>query len=373
MTTEAGTDLAARQEEKATPLPASITIRDKTITLSHDQIELLKRTICKGADNDELALFLNVAQHCGFDPFTRQIHAVKRYDSEAGRNVMTIQTGIDGYRLVSERTGQLDGHDGPYWCGADGVWKDVWLTSEPPVAAKYTVYRKGHQHPYKGIARFEAFVQKRKDGSPNHFWKQMPDHMLAKVAEALALRKAFPADLAGIYTDDEMGQADNGSRKEKAVGKPATSAEGETTAEKGIALLRSKLILVIKQTVKTNDVAEARKYLKELTGVDHEVDLREEEIRELGLALETVKRGVAKVDGGDIVECDEEGKPSGKTLWKKRDKFGREIRKTMDAPPKDAPVAQEQKKTKADVKKPVPEPEPEKAAAKTAPEEENLF
>lgn len=362
-----------RLEEKDSALPASITIRDKTITLSHGQIELLKRTICKGADNDELALFLNVAQRCGFDPFTRQIHAVKRYDSEAGRESMTIQTGIDGYRLVSERTGQLDGHDGPYWCGADGVWKDVWLTSEPPVAAKYTVHRKGHQYPYKGIARFEAFVQRRKDGAPNRFWKLMPDHMIAKVAEALALRKAFPADLAGIYTDDEMGQADNGSRKEKAAGKPATSGEGETTAEKALSLLRSKLILVIKQTVKTDDVVEARKYLKELTGVEHEVDLREEEVRELGLALEAVKRGVAKVDGGDIVECDEEGKPSGKTLWKKKDKFGREIKKTMDAPAKNAPVAQEQKKAKMDTKKPVPEPEPEKAPENKAPEEENLF
>jgi phage recombination protein Bet len=367
------TAIIEKVEEKASVLPASITIQNRTITLSHSEIELLKRTICKGADNDELGLFLNVAQRCGFDPFTRQIHAVKRYDSDAGREVMTIQTGIDGFRLVAERTGELNGTDGPYWCGADGLWKDVWLTSEPPVAAKYIVYRKGQDHAYTGIARYEAFVQRRKDGAPNRFWKTMADHMLAKVAEAHALRKAFPADLSGIYTDDEMGQADNGSRKEKVAVKTASSGEGATTAEKGIALLREKLIQVIKQTVKTNDVAEARKYLKELTGVEHEVDLREEEVRELGRALGEVKRGVAKVAGGDIVECDEEGNPVGKTIWKKKDKFGREIKKTIDAPPKTTPAAEEPKKPKAVEKKPDPAPEPAKADEKQAPEEENLF
>lgn len=370
MSSEATAAIIEKPAEKASALPASITIRDKTITLSHGQVDLLKRTICKGADNDELGLFLNVAQRCGLDPFTRQIHAVKRYDSEAGRETMTIQVGIDGFRLVAERTGEMDGPDGPYWCGPDGVWKDVWLSSEPPVAAKYTIYRKGQAHPYKGIARYDAFVQRRKDGSPNRFWKLMPDHMIAKVAEALALRKAFPADLAGIYTDEEMAQADNGPRKVKATVKSTDSKEGETTAEKGLSLLREKLIQVIKQAAKTKDVLEARKYLKELTGVDHEVDLKEEEIRELGRALEEVKRGAAKVDGGDIVECDEEGKPSGKTLWKKKDKFGREVRKPVETPPKQEPAAPSEEKNAAGNSR---KTGPSQPPAEEAEERENLF
>jgi hypothetical protein len=113
---------------------------------------------------------------------------------------MTIQAGIDGLRSIAERTGQLDGSE-TLWCGDDGVWADVWLGSKPPAAAKTTIWRKGAGHPFTGVARFADY------NAGQGLWSKMGATMIAKCSEALALRKAFPADLSGVYSTDEMDQA----------------------------------------------------------------------------------------------------------------------------------------------------------------------
>lgn len=170
--------------------------------LSREQTDLLKRTVCQGATDDEFALFVTVCSRSGLDPFARQIHAVKRWDAKAKREVMSIQTGIDGYRLVAQRSGQYGGQDDAVFDEDEG--------GPYPRKATVTVYKMidGTRCPVTKSARWEEFVQTYKRSGETKIgpsWEKMPRLMLAKCAEALALRAAFPQEMSGIYTTEELG------------------------------------------------------------------------------------------------------------------------------------------------------------------------
>lgn len=145
-------------------------------------------------------VFLHVCQRTGLDPFARQIHMIERQ----GR--YTIQTGIDGYRLVARRAAdrahETLSYEDPQWCGEDGVWRDVWLSKEPPAAARVVVIRDGQRFPF--VAVWDEYVQRKGNGQVNSMWSTMQSNQLRKCAEAGALRMAFPQDLSGVYIDEEM-------------------------------------------------------------------------------------------------------------------------------------------------------------------------
>lgn len=167
-----------------------------------EKMQLLKDVFFKGASNDEFMLFAHACERTGLDPFMKQIYPVKRYDSNLKKEAMTIQTGIDGYRLIAERTG----------CYAPGrepsftYDKDNKLVSATAYVKKLT--KDGTWHEIAATAFYEEYVQRTKEGIPVAMWKKMPQNQLAKCAESLALRKAFPAELSGLYTKEEMEQGE---------------------------------------------------------------------------------------------------------------------------------------------------------------------
>lgn len=184
-------------------MSTSLAITQDQSYWSEKQVAALKQLGLANANPADLAVFFHQAQKTGLDPFARQIYMIER----GGR--FTIQSSIDGLRIVAQRSGQYAGQAGPFWCNSEGEWKDVWLSSAPPVAAKVGVYRTGFAEPLWAVAKWDSYAQQ----SP--IWRKMPDLMLAKCAEALALRKAFPNDLSGIYSDEEMAQADAPEEKIK--------------------------------------------------------------------------------------------------------------------------------------------------------------
>lgn len=156
-----------------------------------EQIALVKKQIAPNASPDELQLFLYQCQRTGLDALSRQIYCIHRGSK------MTIQTSIDGFRVIAERSGSYAGQDEPIFEeGANGtpIKCTVKVNRFAPNGQKYCAG--------VGVAYWAEYAQ----NTP--LWGKMKHTMLAKCAEALALRKAFPQDLSGLYTAEEMQQAD---------------------------------------------------------------------------------------------------------------------------------------------------------------------
>lgn len=153
------------------------------------KMDLIRRTICKGATNDEIEIFMHACRRTELDPLMRQIYFVKMGSS------MTIQTGIDGYRLIAERSKR-------YMPGKETTF--VYDKAGKLFSATSYIKKLGPDNAWHEIAATAIFSEY-VGNSP--LWKNKPHIMLAKCSESLALRKAFPADLSGLYTQEEMDSA----------------------------------------------------------------------------------------------------------------------------------------------------------------------
>jgi len=180
-------------------------------TPEHCELFLKEHLAPKYQPTDEwLKLFTEACNRTGLDPAKRQIlgqvHNVKLERNGVDTWIPKFSTlvTIDGLRVISERSGKYEGQCGPYYCGKDGEWRDVWLEeNKNPVACRVGIFRKGTREPIWGIALFKEFKQN------GRMWSGMPCHMIAKCAEAVGHRKAFPEVVAGLYIEDEMPEDGN--------------------------------------------------------------------------------------------------------------------------------------------------------------------
>lgn len=209
-------------KDVATRPATALTLTDDQQAFTDTQVAALQQIGVQGASQGDLDVFFHQCRRTGLDPFLKQVYMIarrKRVGRDQYETTQTIQTGIDGFRLIARRAADKRGEtlsmDDTIWIGPDGSEHKAWIwPNRPPSAARVTVRIGGGT--FSGVAALHEYVQRDRHGNPTGQWRTMPAVMIAKCAEALALRKAFPQDLSGIYTAEEMAQADNQDHQQPA-------------------------------------------------------------------------------------------------------------------------------------------------------------
>ena len=166
------------------------------------RVESISNIICKGATPEEFQTFLMICSHTKLDPFLKQIYFIKRWDGRLKREVAQPQTSIEGLRLIADRSGRYaPGHSAKFYYDKNGN-----LESAEAFVKKQT--KDGTWHEISALVYMNEYFQTTKEGRAMGLWGSKPRTMLAKVAESHALRKAFPAEMAGLYTREEMPHVD---------------------------------------------------------------------------------------------------------------------------------------------------------------------
>jgi len=206
-----------------------------------EQMDLIKNTVAKGSTDMELKMFLHQCKKTGLDPLAHQIYCVKRWNAKTQQNDTTIQTGIDGYRVVADRTGKYAGSDDYRFDNGLTEYEMLQAEKIQPTTATVTVYKmiNNVRCPFTATARWDEYYPGDKQG---FMWKKMPFLMLGKCAEALALRKAFPQELSGVYVKEEMEQAETGEPKILASPEILTEKITEKKAEPGLYVAIKKAL-----------------------------------------------------------------------------------------------------------------------------------
>ncbi len=275
---------------------------------NESQLATLRHMGVENATEGDLTVFHHVCTKTGLDPFARQIYMIGRNtkDQKTDRWVTkyTIQTGIDGFRLIgrraADRARQTISVSAPEWAHEDGSWRSVWRGAwGMPIAARVTIQRDGE--PFVAVALFDEYKQTKRDGGLTQMWNQRPAGQIAKCAEALAWRMAFPQDLSGIYADEEMGQADRPAAEERPSGLGAALGattvveqihDDQPTEPEPITPGQLKKIGAAMRDLHITERADALLYVNDTIG--REVASRNELTKdEAGLVIDSLERDLA--------------------------------------------------------------------------------
>lgn len=224
----------------------AIVVAHPSNTWSAHQVALIRKTVAADCNDAEFDLFVTVARNAGLDPFRRQITAIVFSKSDATKRRMSIITGIDGLRVIAARSRRYRPDENEPQFEID---PDLKSPSNPVGLVKAVVKvhiaddrREGGWRPVSGVAYWDEFAPIKEEASEGYDWvdtgetwpdtgkpkkrkiaregstivrqldtsgqwPKMPRVMLAKCAEAQALRKAFPEDLSALYESAELDRA----------------------------------------------------------------------------------------------------------------------------------------------------------------------
>lgn len=167
------------------------------------------RTLCKslfpGAKPDSVLMVWDYCIARRLDPMKKPCHIVpmevKVGTAYEWRDV--VMPGIYELRTTAQRTGEYLGHAKPEY-GAPLDYAGV----SAPEWCDFTVHRWNSNArvsaPFPVRVLFREVVATKRDGKANSRWAKAPFQMLTKCAEAAALREAFPEELGGQQTMEEM-------------------------------------------------------------------------------------------------------------------------------------------------------------------------
>ena len=219
------TDLARRPSARAPERhqPGALAIRAGQTEWDQLQQAAFGQLGIKDAPDGDKAVFLHVSQRTGLDPFSRQIYMIPRPERVPGTRDQwtkkwTIQTGIEGWRVIRDRAERREGVRGKLsratWYDEEGTSYPAWVRREPPAACEltYTVRDANDiETEYTSTLQFWEYAQTKEiNGQVTLIaqWAVKKSHMLEKCTEADVYRKAFPQDYSGVYLDDSMPAPD---------------------------------------------------------------------------------------------------------------------------------------------------------------------